>query len=133
MTNSPSPENRWREPNEPPTFFRERLMRLSQAARCLPALRKGKSGASVEKPPHPSTLVRWWKTGLKSRSGKTVHLFVQKVGGANCTSLESLVRFFESLDDLKTESSQPSNCAEATLQQQTEVALKILQQRGLLK
>lgn len=134
MSNSLYPENDSGSASYPPEFFGENMLRLSQAARRLPAIRSARSGDTVERPPHPSTLVRWWKVGLKSRAGKIVRLHVRKVGSANCTSLEALARFFDELDDLHpVEPPKSPAQVDAALRRQAEHAMKILRERGLLE
>ncbi len=116
-----------------PSVFSEQLLRLSQAAALLPSVRNTGRTSPEEKPPHPSTLARWAKTGLKSRSGDTVRLEIWRVGGTNCTSLEALARFFDRLDDIKLmDPPQSPNRSAMELARQAEDAVKILRDRGLL-
>lgn len=77
----------------PGSVLAEQMLSLSKAARRLPSLRGGK-------PPHPATLYRWATAGRKSRSGRTVHLEIWRVGGTNCTSIEAIARFLDALNDI---------------------------------
>ncbi len=63
----------------------ETLLSLTQAAKSLPARRRGKR-------PHVSCLYRWTTTGCKE-----VVLESLQVGGTRCTSREALARFFSAL------------------------------------
>ena len=51
-------------------------------------------------PRNPSyrTLFNWWRLGLKSASGRRVHLETAKVGGERCTSVEAYGRFMERIN-----------------------------------
>lgn len=64
----------------------EELLTFSQAAKRLPRLRSGR-------PVAPSTFWRWATAGLRG-----VRLETTKVGGATCTSVEALRRFFAALN-----------------------------------
>jgi hypothetical protein len=105
----------------------EKMLSISQAARNLPAVRGKKS-------PHPNTLVRWARVGLRSKSGKIVRLDIQRVGGTNCTSMAALQRFFDALHDaeevttfrMHTENRQ-------SFDTQVTEALKALKERGFLR
>jgi hypothetical protein len=100
----------------------------------LPAVRKARSPHTDEKPPHPSTLFRWARKGLKSRSGRIVHLTILPVGGTYCTSLEALARFFGELQDSgPIDLPIPSALPDAALRKQADNAKKILRERGLLE
>ena len=66
---------------------REECLSLSQAAKILPKLRG-------TKPPHPMTLYRWAKQGLKMPDGSRVRLETIWIGGTQVTSKEALIRFF---------------------------------------
>jgi hypothetical protein len=70
----------------------ETLRSFADAARLLPALRKGR-------PVHPATLWRWATRGVRTRGGVTVRLEILKLGGTCCTSDEALTRFFRTLSD----------------------------------
>ena len=63
----------------------ETLISLIDAARSLPARRRGKR-------PHVSCAYRWTKTGCRG-----VILESIQVGGTRCTSKEALARFMEAL------------------------------------
>jgi hypothetical protein len=104
----------------------ERMLSLTQAAHGLPAVR-GK------KPPHPNTLLRWAKVGVKSKSGKIVQLEICRVGGTNFTSQEALMRFFTRLNDM--EPAEPPSmpfAIDEKLKKQAEEAKRILKERGLI-
>ncbi len=62
---------------------KDTLLSLTQAAKLLPARRRGKR-------PHVSCLYRWTTSGCKG-----VILESIQIGGARCTSKEALGRFFE--------------------------------------
>jgi hypothetical protein len=66
----------------------EELICLRDAAKILPARRKGKR-------PHVSCLYRWTTHGCRG-----VVLDAVNVGGTRCTSREALGRFIEGLSDL---------------------------------
>jgi hypothetical protein len=70
----------------------EALRSLGDAARGLPALRRGK-------PVSPCTVWRWATRGVRARNGVLVRLETIKVGGTCCTSLEALARFFRALTE----------------------------------
>lgn len=61
----------------------EQLRSLTDAARLLP------------RRPHPSTLWRWWKRGVKGVKLETV-----VVGGIRYTSVEAMQRFAERLSEV---------------------------------
>jgi hypothetical protein len=105
----------------------DKQLSLSHAARKLPVVR-GK------KPPHPNTLIRWAKAGLKSKSGKIVRLEIQRVGGTNCTSMAALQRFFDSLNDVEdlTAFRIPQE-NKKSFDTQVKAALKALKERGFLQ
>jgi hypothetical protein len=63
----------------------EELISLADAARLLPARRRGKK-------PHISCLYRWTTAGCRG-----VILDSVMVGGTRCTSREALARFIEAL------------------------------------
>jgi hypothetical protein len=75
-------------------FDRENVLPLAKAARELPIVRGTKT-------PHPSTLVRWATTGIKSASGRNVKLETMFLGGTRMTSSEALKRFFERKNDVE--------------------------------
>ena len=70
--------------------FNETVVRLSEATKRLP---KSSCGSNM----HVCTLYRWAQAGLRRHDGQVVWLETIKVGGATCTSLEALQRFFERL------------------------------------
>src|SRR5262245_24769943 len=69
----------------PIDLTKEELLSLREAARLLPARRKGKK-------PHVSCLYRWTTAGCRG-----VRLDFVNVGGTRCTSREALARFIERL------------------------------------
>jgi hypothetical protein len=73
--------------------FAKGYLTLSQAARRLPRRRRGR-------PVSPATLWRWYKHGIKARSGETVRLQVWKIGGQTFTSEEALRVFSERLSTI---------------------------------
>ena len=95
---------------------------LAQAARLLPSVRG-------DRPPHPSTLYRWGKNGLVSRSGNREHLKIFRVGGTNCTTLGALKRFFARLSDVEAVASPQSQNDDSALRSQAEQAMSILMPR----
>lgn len=70
--------------------FSEQVVSLTEATKKLPKVRRGK-------PPHVSTLYRWVLAGKKCPDGSIARLETVKIGGATCTSLEALQRFFDRL------------------------------------
>src|SRR3954454_21990739 len=68
----------------------EQVVALGRANKYLPCRRGGK-------PPHPSTLIRWAKDGVRADDGTLVHLETIRVGLTLCTSVESIQRFCERL------------------------------------
>jgi hypothetical protein len=70
----------------PIDLFSEQTLPLSAAAKRLPRLRNNR-------PVSPATLWRWASAGLRG-----VRLEVVKIGGATCTSVEALQRFFSALN-----------------------------------
>ncbi len=71
-----------------PNLLTEKLITFTQAVRHnLPHLR-------ADRPVSPSTLWRWASAGLKGIRLETV-----KIGGATCTSVEALERFFAALNN----------------------------------
>jgi Protein of unknown function (DUF1580) len=68
----------------------ERLIRLSEAARLIPAARGGKRT-------HESTILRWILSGAKAPDGSTVRLEGLRVGGKWHTTHEAMQRFAEAL------------------------------------
>lgn len=107
--------------------FGEEILSISQAAHNLPAVRGGKK-------PHPNTIIRWAKSGIKSKSGKIIRLEIFRVGGTTCTSVNALRRFFDRLNDTEPANltQLPSKLQNALFKQATE-AQKILIERGLLE
>ena len=65
----------------------ETLISFADAAKLLPTIRGGKR-------PHASCLYRWSTTGCRG-----IVLDSVAIGGARCTSRESLDRFFSALTD----------------------------------
>ena len=63
----------------------ETVISLTEAARTLPARRRGKR-------PHVATLYRWSQRGCRG-----VRLETCQVGGTRCTSVEALQRFVNQL------------------------------------
>lgn len=72
----------------------DELLPLSELAKWLPVVRG-------RKPPNRTTLYRWATVGLKSRSGVSVRLETQFVGGTLCASLDAVNRFSDSRDDVE--------------------------------
>jgi len=68
----------------------ETVVPFGQAARRLPSIRSGK-------PVSPATLWRWSRDGVLARDGSRVRLETVRIGGASCTSIEALSRFFARL------------------------------------
>jgi hypothetical protein len=64
--------------------FSEHLRLLTQAPRDLPGR------------PHISTLVRWWRRGVRGVKLETI-----LIGGRRYTSLEALTRFFDRLTEAR--------------------------------
>jgi hypothetical protein len=65
----------------------EEILSLSRAARRLPRVRN-------DRPVSPATLWRWASSGLRGVKLETV-----KLGGATCTSIPALQRFFAALNN----------------------------------
>jgi hypothetical protein len=107
-------------------LFVEKMLSMSQAARMLPSLRGGKT-------PHPNTLIRWAKAGLKSKGGRIIRLETYRIGGTTCTSLNALRQFFDLLNDVEPTTS-PVNFSEGSrvLTEQAMEARDILIERGML-
>jgi hypothetical protein len=107
--------------------FGEKMLSISQAASSLPSVRGRKK-------PHPNTIIRWAKTGIKSKSGKIIRLEIFRVGGTTCTSVDALRRFFDSLNDIAPANPPelPSKIQKALVKQSIE-AQNILKERGLLE
>ncbi len=73
---------------------REKLITLSEAAKFVPRRRRGRKVST-------STIYRWAsKSGLRG-----TRLLTIRAGGAMCTSVEALQRFFDALIALDRESS----------------------------
>lgn len=102
-------------------------MPLAKAARTLPIIQGCKT-------PHPNTLVRWARQGLRTKSGNRVHLRTVLVGGRNCTSIEELKRFIDALNDTTPSCAAPP-VAPPPIASETraELAKNILRHRGLIK
>jgi hypothetical protein len=62
------------------------------ARKCPPTCRTGR-------PPHPSVLWRWSRSGLRTRTGRRVVLEACKAGGTTVSSEAALRRFFAALED----------------------------------
>jgi hypothetical protein len=75
--------------------FQETLVSFADAVKRLPRLRGGK-------PIAVSTIYRWALAGSKAADGTRVRLETIKIGGACCTSLEALQRFFDRLQEYPT-------------------------------
>lgn len=76
----------------PITILGEQPLPLGRAARLIPSLRGNR-------PVAPTTLYRWAKDGIRSRSGKTVRLETWRIGGSTVTSEPALDRFFRALSE----------------------------------
>lgn len=70
-------------------FQNEQVLTLADAAKLLPPRRRGRR-------PHPTTLARWAKFGIRG-----VQLEVICVGDTTCTSVQALQRFFDLLTELE--------------------------------
>jgi hypothetical protein len=126
MSDSPHINTSLRSEGNCQELFFEKMLSMSQAARMLPSLRGGKT-------PHPNTLVRWAKAGLKSKGGQIIRLETYRIGGTTCTSLNALKRFFDLLNDAETATS-PVICSQSSraLTEQAMKARDLLIERGML-
>ena len=107
-------------------YEQEELLTLSQAARTLPVVRGNKT-------PHPITIQRWVKKGVKSASGKKIYLEATWIGGTRFTSKEALQRFFQRKQDVEYIPLPPTQeKQQKQLKQQANEALKFLQAEGLV-
>ena len=94
----------------------EALLSLSDAARSLPARRRGKR-------PHVSCIYRWTTTGCKG-----VILESLQCGGTRVTSREALGRFMEALT---YDAGRPSARSPAKRQRAVEKAIAELEREGV--
>ena len=92
-------------------LLNEEVLSLSQAARCLPRLRKGR-------PVNTSTLWRWSTIGFHG-----IRLETAKLGGRNVTSREALNRFFNALNDNTLPACDVTNNQEAVERQLAKLGL----------
>lgn len=79
----------------------EQMLTLSEAAKLIPGH------------PHPSSLWRWCRKGVKARDGQRIHLDHHRFGGRLFTSVEALDRFGAALaavdvEDLDQRASPPA-------------------------
>ena len=79
--------------------FTEELLSLRDAARLLPARRRGKR-------PHVSCLYRWTTVGCRNVILESVN-----VGGTRCTSRQALARFIQRLNATSTVPGTPTSGA----------------------
>lgn len=88
---------------------------------------------SIRKTPHPNTLIRWAKAGLKSKGGRIIRLETYRIGGTTCTSLNALRQFFDLLNDVEpTTSPVIISQGSRVLTEQAMEARDILIERGML-
>jgi hypothetical protein len=107
-------------------LFVEKMLSMSQAARMLPSLRGGKT-------PHPNTLIRWAKAGLKSKGGRIIRLETYRIGGTTCTSLNALRQFFDLLNDVEPVDPPTTPFQDSrAIEKQAIEARNILIERGML-
>jgi hypothetical protein len=97
----------------------EQLVSLTDAARLLPARRKGKK-------PHTSCLYRWSVSGCKG-----IVLESLQVGGTRCTSREALARFIEALTLASPTGPQMSVRSPIKRQRAAEKAIRELERQGV--
>jgi len=103
--------------------FSETVLTLSEAAKRLPRVRRGKKI-------HVSSLYRWIMGGRRSRDGMVVRLETVKVGGTTCTSLEALQRFFDRLTGDATVLTPPIRTRRQRLRE-VEAAIRELEREGV--
>jgi hypothetical protein len=92
----------------------ETVLPFSQAARRIPPIRAGR-------PISPTTIWRWATVGCRAKNGERVRLETIRIGGASCTSLEALQRFFARLSG--DEPAQPPSRRTSRGHAQAEAAL----------
>jgi hypothetical protein len=97
----------------------ETLVSLTEAARLLPARRRGKK-------PHISCLYRWSVSGCKG-----VILESIQVGGTRCTSREALARFLEALTLASPTGPQMAVRSPTKRRRAAEKAIQELQRQGV--
>lgn len=73
----------------------ERILSLGEACRDLPKI--------AGKRPHPSTIWRWCRVGVRARSGQRVRLEHARLGHRIVVSREALGRFANRLAEADTE------------------------------
>jgi hypothetical protein len=127
MTTTPRHDSDSASDNDVVDVFNDEILSIAQAARSLPSVREGKK-------PHPNTIIRWAKSGIKSKSGRIIRLEIFRVGGTTCTSVSALRRFFDRLNDIEPVNTPqlPAKLQKA-LTKQAEEAENILKKRGLLE
>jgi hypothetical protein len=91
--------------------------------------------------PHPSTIWRWCRKGVKSRSGRRIKLEHIRVGGRIFTTPSALDRFFkevavadaEHFDNLPTSTAAPSRrpCTPTQRQRAIAAAERKLDEAGI--
>ena len=103
--------------------FSETVVTLTEATNRLPKLKEGKRL-------HTRTMYRWVLHGCCSKDGIAVRLETVKVGGATCTSLEALQRFFDRLQG-DTSVVMPTKTTMKRRLRQIEAAERELREAGL--
>ena len=98
---------------------KEALLSLTQAAKSLPARRKGKR-------PHVSCLYRWTTSGCRG-----VILESIQVGGTRCTSKEALARFFDRLTEQANPQAAASSRTPTQRRRAADAAIRELQREGV--
>ena len=74
--------------------FREHVVKLTDAAKRLPRIRRGKKIRIA-------AIQRWAFKGIKGRAGEIVRLETIRLGRTNWTSLEALQRYFYLLSGIQ--------------------------------
>jgi hypothetical protein len=97
----------------------ESLLSLTDAARLLPARRKGKK-------PHVSCLYRWSVSGCRGAILESI-----QVGGTRCTSREALARFLEALTLASPTGQHAALRSPAKRRRAAEKAIQELQRQGV--
>jgi hypothetical protein len=102
----------------------EKLIRLLDAARLVPAARNGKRT-------HLSTLLRWILRGAKGPSGTLVKLEAIRLGNRWMTSREALQRFAERLTPAQDTAPRPMPRSMAARERAIRRAEKFLDSVGI--
>ncbi len=83
-------------------------------------------------PPHPSTLTRWFKSGVRSKDGLVIRLEAIRIDGRRfATSLPAILRFLHAIQETSPAQSPPATRAPTKRQRESAAAGEELSRLGI--